>query len=292
MASAKDLKKRIGSVKNTQQITRAMKLVSAAKLRRAQDAITQARPYAVSIKKFVSGIANDVEAQELSPLLKERPVKKVNVLLFTSDKGLCGGFNAQLNRMAEAMYKQDSGKYDEFTFTCVGRKGHEYLKLRGIPVRKNYTDFYKGFDYGHAVALAEELAEGFLNEEFDEVRLIFAEFKSALSQVVTKSTLLPMKIEAAQGEEGNFDDIIDFVCEPSQEAILTHLLPRYLNSQIFRAVLETSASEHGARMAAMDSASKNAGEVIRSLQLQYNKVRQAGITSELLEITAGAEAIK
>ncbi len=285
MASGKELRRRITSVKSTQQITRAMKMVSAAKLRRAQDRVIQARPYAKEIKKVVGALAQDTSLTESSPLLAPRKVKKVNVVLLTSDRGLCGGFNSNLNKFAEKLYKEESGNFESFTFTCLGKKGSEYLKLRNVPIAKTYVDFYKDADFSKTAVLGEGLMESFLQGEFDELRLVYAEFKSALSQIIKQETLLPIPVSSGESESH------DFIFEPNSKIILRKLLPRYFKSLLYRAVLESTASEHGARMAAMDSATTNAGEVIRKLTLLYNNVRQAGITSELLEITAGSEAL-
>ena len=290
MASGKDLRRRIQSTKNTQQITKAMKMVSAAKLRRAQDAIIQARPYAKGIKEVIVTLAKNRNIRELHPLLEARQVKKVNIILVTSDRGLCGGFNSNLNKRAERLYKEEAGKYEKFEFTCFGKRGYEYLKLRKIPVRKYYQDFFRGLNYPKVDAAGQEFIEGFLNGEYDEVRLIYAEFRSAISQVVVRETLLP--VDLAVTEEDKNQVILDFVFDSNEKELLDAVLPRYFKTEIYKALLESLASEHGARMAAMDSATKNADEVKQQLTLEYNKLRQAGITKELLEITSGAEALK
>lgn len=288
MASGKDLKRRIASVNSTRQITKAMKMVAAARLRRAQDAILKARPFAVSIRDVVGGLLQNSSIRESHPLLSHREVKKVNVILVTSDRGLCGSFNTNLLKRAESLYKTEGKKYEKFAFTCFGKKGYEYLSLRKIPIQKYHQDFFKGFKYAKVHAVAEEILAAYLSGEFDEIRVIFAEFRSAISQVVTQQTLLP--VEPAALEEGK--SATDYIYEPGQGEILEKLLPRYFIAQLYRAMLETQASEHGARMAAMDNATKNAGEMIRKLTLEFNKVRQAGITKELLEIVSGAEALK
>lgn len=290
MASGKDLRRRIASVKSTQQITKAMKMVAAARLRRAQEAIVGARPFAAGIQNVVQGLLQNDELKDGNALLQSRAVKRVNVILLTSDRGLCGGFNASLQKRAESMYREEAAKYEKFTFTCLGRKGFEYLSNRKIPVHKNHTDFFKGLKYAKVAAIADELTESFLSGEFDEIRLVFAEFRSAISQVVTLENFLPVQLKNAAGEKAQSGG--DFIFEPSAEDILKEILPRYLKTRLYKAVLESQASEYGARMAAMDNATKNAGEMIRKLTLQYNKVRQAGITSELLEIVSGAEALK
>ena len=287
MASGRDLKRRITSVKSTQQITKAMKMVAAARLRRAQDAIVRARPYAYAIKDVVQNLATVEGLAEAHKLLARRDVKKVNVILLTSDRGLCGSFNSSLIKRAETLYKTESSKYDSIVFTTIGKRGFEYLKLRKLPIAKNYNDFFRGLNYAKAQAMADELLEGFLNGEFDEIRVIYAEFKSAISQIVRQETLLPIQLEAGAAKTS-----ADFVFEPNASAVLESLLPRYFRAKMYKSILESQASEYGARMAAMDNATKNAGEMIRKLTLEFNKARQASITKELLEIISGAEALK
>lgn len=293
MASGKELRRRINSVKNTQQITKAMKMVSAAKLRRAQDAIVQARPYAIALRDAAQLLSENPEVQDSHPLLARRKVKRVNTILITSDRGLCGAFNSNLQKRAERLYRQEAANYESYVFTCIGKRGYEYLKLRKVPVVKFYEDTLKKVSFPRATAIAEEIMSGFLNGEFDEIRIIFAEFKSAITQVVRVDTVLPVQITASENKnaadaEANSKDLS---FEPSRQDILDTLLPRYVHTSVFRALLESLASEHGARMAAMDNATRNAGEVIRKLRLVYNNVRQANITKELLEITSGAEAL-
>ena len=287
MATGKELRRRIGSIKSTQQITRAMKMVSAAKLRRAQEAITQARPYAISISNMVSRlIGASPSSQEQHPMLVKRDVKKVLIVLFSSDRGLCGGFNANLCKKAKAVYEGEASKYEEMSFACFGKRGHSFVKRRGYPVYKFYENFGKNPSYAATDVIGTELLKAYTSGEFDEIRLIFAEFKSALVQNFRVDTLLPIVAEESKEEPGG-----DFAFEPSEEEILERLLPRYFKTSLYRAVLESIASEHGARMVAMDSATTNAGDVIDKLSLIYNNVRQAGITKELLEITSGAQAL-
>lgn len=289
MASGKDLKRRIASTKSTQQITKAMKMVSTARLRRSQEAIVRARPFAASIRQVVANLVQNEEIRELHPLLTRRTVKKVKVILITSDRGLCGGFNAGLVKKAEQMYRSEASKYESFSFVCIGKRGFEYLSLRKIPIAHYYLDFQKGLTYAKVQAIADDFMDEYLRGEVDEIRFIFSEFKSAVSQVPTNVTLLPVDVSEESKAAGGMKD---FLFEPSREGILNELLPRYFKAKLYKGLLESAASEHGARMAAMDSATKNAGEMIRKLTLEYNKVRQAGITKELLEIVSGAEALK
>lgn len=289
MASGKDLKRRIASVKSTQQITKAMKMVAAARLRRAQEAIVKARPFAVSIRQVVQNLAQDEESREMHPLLSKREVKNVVVVLITSDRGLCGSFNSSLLKKAEQMFKAEAKNYASFSFICIGKKGYEYLNHRKIPVKHYYQDFQKGMTYARVQAVAEELINSYTASEFDEVRIIFSEFRSAVSQIPRAEVLLPVVIDP---KEGDGSTQTDFIFEPNRQEILTQLLPRYFKAKLFKGLLESAASEHGARMAAMDNATKNSGEMIRKLTLEFNKIRQAGITKELLEIVSGAEALK
>ncbi|MGZ3693358.1 MAG: ATP synthase F1 subunit gamma [Bdellovibrionota bacterium] len=295
MASGKDLKRRIVSTKSTQQITKAMKMVAAARLRRAQEAIVRARPFAGAILETVQNLVRIEDIREHHPLLAKREVKRVNVILITGDRGLSGGYNSNLNKKAELMYKAESqsGKYEKIVFTCIGKKGFEYLRLRKIPVAHHYADFLKGANYAKSQIVAEELLNQYLSGEFDEIRIIFSEFRSAMSQIPTAVTVLPIQAgETPAATEKNPTADVDFIYEPNQEAILNALLPRYFKAKLFNAILEAIASQYGAQMSAMESATKNAGEMIRKLNLEYNKVRQAGITKELLEIVSGAESLK
>src|SRR3989338_285317 len=225
MASGKEPRRRITSVRNTQQITKAMKMVSAAKLRRSQDAIIQARPYANAIRQATRLVTVNPTVRESHPLLEKREVRKVNVVLITSDRGLCGGYNANLNKRAERMFKEEAGKHEKFVFTCIGKRGYEYLKLRKIPIQKHFEGVQKNINYARAAVIADELVESFLAGEFDEIRLIYAEFKSALSQVIVRETLLPISPDADSGAADALRS--DFVFEPSQAKILSELLPRY-----------------------------------------------------------------
>jgi len=289
MASGKDLKRRITSVKSTQQITKAMKMVAAARLRRAQEAIVRARPFALAIRGVVENLVANEEVREHHPLLTKREVKKVNVILITSDRGLTGGFNTNLVKKAEAMYRAEASKYDVFTFTCIGKKGYEYLKMRKIPVHEYLLDFQKGMNFARVQVQAEKFIESYKSGEFDEIRVIFSEFKSAISQVPLAETLLPIVL--SEGEKASTGQS-DFLFEPARSEILGELLPRYFKTKLYRALLESTASNYGAQMGAMENATKNAGEMIRKLTQEFNRVRQAGITKELLEIVSGAEALK
>jgi F-type H+-transporting ATPase subunit gamma len=291
MASGKDLKRRIASVKSTQQITKAMKMVAAARLRRSQEAIVRARPFAEAIRQVVENLIQDEEIRSAHPLLVRRQVKRVNVVLITSDRGLCGSFNSGLVKRAESLYRSEAANYEQLAFTCIGKKGYEYLNLRKIPVVDYTPDFQRGLNYAKVELLSNKLIKEYTDGRWDEIRVIYAEFKSAISQAPTTTTMLPVDLSAEQRSAAKKGSV-DFLYEPTRDGILEELMPRYFKAKLYRGLLESAASEHGARMSAMDSATKNAGEMIRKLTLEYNKIRQAGITKELLEIVSGAEALK
>jgi len=289
MANLRAIRKRIGSVKSTQQITKAMKMVSAAKLKRAQDAIVAARPYAGKMREVVQAVAGRA-GLDAHPLLSSRERKKVALLVVTSDRGLCGGFNSNLLRAANRFLRENGGGTEDIALFVVGRKARDFFRRRQVPMRKEYLNVLGTLSYGHAEQMANDLIGGFLEEEFDEVMVAFNEFRSAISQVVRMEKLFPVAIE--QAEENAAADGIDYLYEPSQKEILATLLPKYVEAQIFRVLLESVAGEHGARMTAMDSATSNAVEMISRLTLQMNRARQAAITKELMEIIGGAEALK
>lgn len=286
MASLKSIKKRIVSVKNTRQITKAMKMVSAAKLRRAQENVVAARPYAKKLGEVLERLAKSQD-DSASPLLQKRVSQKALIILVTSDRGLCGGFNANICKAAERFVKEKRGDYSELSLLTVGRKGFEFLKNRQ-KIRKNYSTVLSNLNYQTAALLAQEVIEGYLAEEYDEVFLLYNAFKSVMTQDITFQQLLPIVPEATAEEEC----APEYIYEPSQGELLAELLPKHIEVQLFKALLESVASEHGARMTAMDSASKNATEMIGKLTLQYNRARQAAITTELMEIISGAESIK
>jgi len=289
MANLRAIRKRIGSVKSTQQITKAMKMVSAAKLKRAQDAIVAARPYARKMREVVQAVAGRA-GRDAHPLLSSRETKKVALLVITSDRGLCGGFNSNLLRASNRFLQETRESVGEVALYVVGRKARDFFRRRNVPMRKEYRNVLGTLSYAHAEQLAGDLVDGFLAEEFDEVVVAYNEFRSAISQVVRIDKLFPVAFEQAE-EEGSGTDI-DYLYEPSREEILATLLPKYVEAQIFRMLLESVAGEHGARMTAMDSATNNAVEMISRLTLQMNRARQAAITKELMEIIGGAEALK
>lgn len=288
MANLKEIKKRIGSVKNTQQITKAMKMVSAAKLRRAQEAVVAARPYSDKIKDVLTSIAaRDIETSH--PLLEQREKRNALVLLVTADRGLCGGFNSNIAKAATKFVQQQTGDYAEYTLRIVGKKGNDLLKRRkDLSIDKVYENITGSVTYATAALLGQEVVEDYEAEKYDAVYIIYNQFHSAINQEVTINQLLPIVPEETQDESY----VADYIYEPSSEEVLHSILPKYIEVQIFGALLESVASEHGARMSSMDSATKNASEMINKLTLQYNRARQAAITKELMEIVSGAESIK
>ena len=289
MANLRVIRKRIGSVKSTQQITKAMKMVSAAKLKRAQDAITAARPYARKMREVVEAVASRAE-EGGHPLLTAREGTKLALLVVTSDRGLCGGFNSNLLRAANRFLAENRERHEEIVLFAVGRKARDFFRRRRVEMRKEYVNLLGSLSYGDAGRLSKDLVEGFLAGDFDEVRLVFNEFRSAISQAVRFEKLFPIAIERKDPEGKGTE--IDYLYEPSREAILAALLPKYVETQIYRVLLESVAGEYGARMTAMDSATNNAVDMIARLTLQMNRARQAAITKELMEIIGGAEALK
>jgi F-type H+-transporting ATPase subunit gamma len=287
--SLRDIRTRIGSVKSTRQITKAMKMVAAAKLRRAQDAILKTRPYAMLLEQTLSRVASRAAAEETVAhlLLAPRVQRTAEVVVITSDRGLAGGFNSNIARRTQRFLTESSDRFERIELATVGRKGRDFFRARKLDVRKDFTGVNTDLRYEKAEAIAAEYTQRYLAGEVDAVFLAYNEFKSAISQKPVVFQLLPIETEPAEAAAG-----IDFKYEPSREALLADLLPRHVAMQVWRALLESAASEHGARMSAMESATKNAEEMIGALTLQYNRARQAYVTKELMEIVSGAEALK
>lgn len=290
MPSLRDIRNRIGSVKSTRQITKAMKMVAAAKLRRAQDAVMKTRPYVRLLDQALAQVAARADAEEVAahPLLAPRTAKTAEVVVITSDRGLAGGFNSNIARRAQRFLTESGDCYGRVQLATIGRKGREFFKARRLEVRKDFTGIHADLRYERAEAIAQEYTQRYLDGEVDAVFLAYNEFKSAISQKPVVIPLLPIE----PPPEGEVVARVDFKYEPSREALLDDLLPRHLSMQVWRALLESAASEHGARMSAMESATKNAEEMIQMLTLQYNRARQAYVTKELMEIVSGAEALK
>ena len=290
MANLRVIRKRIGSVKSTQQITKAMKMVSAAKLRRSQESINAARPYALKLRELVESLAGKA-GPEAHPLLATREVKKLALLVVTSDRGLCGGFNSALLRTVQRFLRDNAEKHEEISIYVVGRKGREFFRRRAVAITKEYVNILGSLSYINAETMSHDLVDAFKAGHFDEVQVVFNEFRSAISQTPRFEKLFPVSIPEGTGPaEGEAD--IDYIYEPGRNEILALLIPKYVEMQIFRSLLESVAGEHGARMSAMDSATRNAKEMISSLTLQMNRARQATITRELSEIVSGSESLK
>ena len=288
MANLLDIRRRIKSVKNTQQITKAMKMVSAAKLKRAQDRVINARPFANKMSEVLGELAAQTTEELNHPLLDARGDERYLVVLVTADKGLCGAFNANLLKATQAFLKENADKKIELV--TIGRKGRDFYRRRGQIVGEYVGLTGKGrVQFEEALEVAHDIVKRFTNEEeIDKVFLIFAEFKSVLSQRIVVEQLLPISRATAEEQPA---EAKDYIFEQPPAEIFSHMLPRLVETQIFRALLESIASEQGARMTAMDSASKNAGELISSLTLNMNRVRQAAITREIIEIVSGASAL-
>ncbi len=307
MPSLKAIRKRIASVKSTQKITRAMKMVAGARLNRAQQRILALRPYAVKthdvLLRCTAEPSEDAAASEKAevqealahPLLARRPEKSVLFLVLTSDRGLCGAFNANINKTAERSWHHRENEGQKVQMALVGRKGRDYFRRRSAPIFHVFEGVWEDLSYDRARLIGKTLLAPFLAGEVDAIYIVYNEFKSAMTQRVTVEPLLPInESPAAMGEEDTSPkhSLEDFIFEPDREALLEKLVPMYVEISILRALYESQASELGARMTAMDAATKNAKEMIAALTLQYNRARQAAITKELMEIIGGAEALK
>jgi len=315
MANLLDIKRRIRSVKNTQQITKAMKMVAAAKLRRSQDRILATRPYALELAKVTAKLAqaarhpevdDELEAELLEaeeadeeraegeghPLLQVRPEKKVLLAVVTGDRGLAGSFNAAVLRRAQTVIR--GWEEAEVDLLLLGKKGADFFGRRSTPIRKAYRELFTEVTYQQATAIADDISQAYAAKEYDAVYVIYNQFKSIMQQELTEERLLPIPVageDEAEGVEVGMPGG-SYIYEPSPEGILTEILPRYINFQVYRVLLESQAAEHAARMTAMDSATKNAGEMIDKLTLSYNRARQAAITTELIEVVSGANALE
>jgi F-type H+-transporting ATPase subunit gamma len=290
MATLRDIRRRIRSVESTQKITRAMKLVAAAKLRRAQERIVSARPYAVKMAELLSSLVRRAEG-EAHPLLVRRPAARKRLVIITADKGLCGAFNSNILRASLAFLREQGET--SVTLVVVGKKARDFYRRRQYEIKSEMLGFFDRLAYSHAQELAGGLMQEYLSGEVDEVHLIYNEFRSVAVQRVKREQLLPIEsAESAEGQGGAEIAAGDYIYEPSPEAILAALLPRHVTTQVYRALMESVAGEYGARMTAMEAATKNAKEMISVLSIQYNKARQERITKELLDIVGGAEALR
>lgn len=285
MPNLRDIRTRIRSIKNTQQLTYTMKLVSATKLRRAQEQILAARPYAKRMLQVLNSLATRAHP-ESHPLLARREGGNAELVVITADRGLCGGFNANILKATLAEIRRREGV--DLAVTAVGKKARDFFRRRGVTMRREMVDVFRKVSYAHAADLAQDLMRRYVSGERDAIYLVYNEFKSAIQQRITVEKLLPIE---KLPDEGKLLPV-DYLYEPSQEEIFEQLLPKHVEVQVFRALLESAAAEHGARMSAMDSATRNAADLIDSLTLNMNKVRQAGITKEILEVVSGAAALE
>jgi F-type H+-transporting ATPase subunit gamma len=281
----KEVRNRIKSTQGTQQITKAMKMVSAAKLRRAQDAITQMRPYAQKLQEMLGNIIGSLEGDIQLALAEKRPVQNVLLIVVTSDRGLCGGYNANLIKLAKSTIKE---KYpnQKVTIWNIGKKGWEALSKAGFQTNDTYKDIFMQLSFDNVQKAAQAAMNAFATKEFDAIEIIYSEFKNAAMQEPKLEAFLPIA-----SINNSTKKKTDFIFEPQKEALIAEMMPKILNTQLFKAVLDASASEHGARMTAMDKASENANELIKTLKISYNRARQAAITTELTEIVSGAAAL-
>jgi F-type H+-transporting ATPase subunit gamma len=289
MATLRDIRRRIRSVESTQKITRAMKLVAAAKLRRAQERITATRPYASKMAELLGNLVGAVGASDGAPhpLLEQRTGPRRLIVIVTADKGLAGAFNSNIIRRALDFIRESNAA--ALALVVVGRKARDFYRRRPWTIKRDMIGFWDKLDYGHACELADAFMEQYVAGEIDEVHLIYNEFRSVAVQRPVRQQLLPIPRSDAEAADGAS---VDYIYEPGPAAILGELLPRHVRIQVFRALLESLAGEYGARMTAMEAATKNAKEMIGVLTIQYNKARQEKITKELLDIVGGAEALK
>ena len=289
----KEVRNRIKSVQSTQQITKAMKMVSAAKLRRAQDAIIQMRPYARKLQDMLSNIVSNTEMEGGNALAVERPVEKVLLLVITSDRGLAGAYNTNIIKLAKQIVREQySAQFSRGNVTVwsIGKKGFEHFaKIGGYNVDDAHKDIFLNLTFDNVQKASQAAVEAFRNREFDRVEVVYSEFKNAATQRYVAEQFLP--IPKAQPATGNTTKA-DFIFDPSKEELIAELMPKILNTQLYKAILDANASEHGARMTAMDKASENANELLRNLKISYNRARQAAITTELTEIVSGAAALQ
>ncbi len=291
MPSQKEIRLRIASTISTQQITKAMKLVSATKLRKATDRIVKMRPYALKLKGILANLSDSVDDEKLAPFFKEKAPENILLVVITSDRGLCGGFNANVIKrtrvLLDTIYSEQSKK-GGITILPVGKKGFEYFKKSNHHVISDFVNAFQQLDSKSVFEIGESILTQYTSGKFDKVELIFNQFKNAATQIIINETLLPVQIDSS------LDKVVqnDYIFEPGKVEILEELVPRSLKTQLYRAMLDSSASEHGARMVAMEKATENAGDLLKGLRLEYNQARQASITRELSEIVGGAAALQ
>lgn len=292
MASLKEVRNRIVSIGSTQQITKAMKMVAAAKLRRAQDNIIRMRPYAQRLNSILSNVSTVNAESDTNIYSQKRDVQRVLIIVVTSDRGLCGAFNSNVMKAANLLIKEKYSAQEaagNVEIMAIGKKGHEFFTKRNYTLAGDYTTVFNNLSFERVRVAAEQAMEGFILGQYDRVDLVYNEFKNVATQVVRTEQFLPIPEKTEEETANNANS--DYIFEPSKEEIVEQLIPKSLKIQIYKAVLESNASEHGARMTAMDKATENAGELLKQLKLTYNRTRQAAITTEILEIVGGAEAL-
>ncbi len=287
MATLREIRKRIGSIKSTQQITKAMKMVAAAKLRKAQENIVALRPYAYQMRDVIGHLTALSEKTSEIPLMQHRPVEQVLIVSVTSDRGLCGGFNSNIIR--QTSHRIEEYKEKEVELYAVGRKAQEFFSRRNVPIKQDRINFFNHLAFEHAVQISKDLISYFTSGAYDRIEIVYNEFKSAVQQNVIVEPFLPFVPDPEMAEDKTQ---VDFIYEPDKETILNVLIPKHLNTQIWRILLESYAAEQGARMTAMENATENAEELVDNLTIYYNRTRQAAITKEIAEIVGGAEALK
>ena len=291
MAGLKEIRIRISSVKTTRQVTSAMKIVSAAKLKKAQDAIYQIRPYANKLQGILNSLSASLESTEDSVYTKQREPEKVLIVLISSNRGLCGGFNSNISKFASKLVREKYSHQNDLgnvQFLCIGKQGMRQLKYHGMGVLDNRNEIFHEISFEKVSEIALEVMKMFENGRYNRVEIVYNQFKNAAVQIQTSEQFLPVEIKKDENFRGN----VNFIYEPSKEYIIKELIPRILKIQFYKALLDSHAAEHGARLTAMHSATDNATELLNYLTLQYNKARQAAITGEILEIVSGAEALK
>jgi F-type H+-transporting ATPase subunit gamma len=292
MPTLREINQRLKAIKNTKKITSAMKMVAASKLRKVQDRMQNFRPYATGMESVLSNLAK-VSEREIHPLLALRPKKTVEVVVVTSDKGLCGAFNANVLKASFKYIQTLKTEGVGINLSIVGRKARDFFKRRDFEMRNTWTGISGNVTYGSAQEIANSLIENYVNENVDEVMLVYNEFKSMIAQNIVTRQLLPIGAIEPEGEGAKDMSVFgDYMYEPSRQAIFEQLLPKYIEIQVFRSLIESSAAEEAARMAAMENATKNCSEMIDKVTLLANKVRQAAITKDLMDIVGGVEALK
>lgn len=287
MANLKDIRTRIKSVKSTRQITSAMKMVSAAKLRKAQNRVEQLRPYAEKLQQILSHVSKSMSGNKDFIFIKERPVKKVLMVIITSNKGLCGSFNSKVIKQSLAFIKEKYSDTEVEVFT-IGKKANDMMKKQPYKIVRSETDIFDNLSFDSVSAFADQYMSWFAEGTYDKIFTVYNSFINTVTQEVKTEQYLPMVLES---DEEN-DETYDYIFEPDKDAITKELIPKSLRTQLFKDLIDSFAAEHGARMTAMHQATDNATELLEEITLQYNKARQAAITSELLEITSGADALK